>query len=483
MTLQLLPPAYGAVPDTADALDVGYTAQTRWSNADGSAPSYLWKPADSDLADAFTADQAYQAEVRLSPISGYRFAQELTVRVTNGKNPPTLYTPAQVETNGEDRVVTMLYDKTEHREAVSALTVAAPPSVGLMGTVPLTVSYYNNRLADPATFTYQWYRCGDADGGGRTPIPGATGREYTVPAGDTQTPGSLYYCCELTALGKGYLSPAAAIEVGDALDPNALPAIGMDAQPVVQDGGQWAEGTLQNLLRHKDVSYQVTLSAQVKTLQGTALGSSGIATVTLTADEVAEDGSAAYRVDLADLVGGYVSLMMERDMAYSYDLTVEELAVTVTPQIRQEPLEDRAQTAVHDLSGKANFYLHNAQSSDQSWQGPPRDMRLVIQNPQGSPQGTFVDKDDPDRDPVPGEKYSKVMTIFGIKGGDWKNGYDDAWKGTVYVWNDWLAGLDTGASRGEVRCAFYAPGAAGGGMDVYYFKFTAGTLVFDLEND
>lgn len=482
--LQLLAPSFGEIPDTADVLGAGYTAQTQWLNADGSAPSFLWKPADSVDEDAFTADQAYQVVIVLSPVSGYAFAENLKVIITDGKDLPTTYTPTKVEKRGDDRVVTMVYNKTEHRDPVSGVTVAALAAVGLGGTAQLTVSYFNNRLVDPDTFTYQWYRCDDADGNGKAPIPEATGKEYTVPAEDTLQAGDRYYCCEITIWGKGYLSSVHTLDVSDALDVAAVPVPVIGETIVVQDNGRWADVEITDLLRHKDVSYLVSVSTQLKTLNGTALGGSGVMETTLDPSNIQADGRAIYAVDLVGLADGYISTLLERDMSYSYDFTLEELTVTVTPQIRQEPQAEREQTKLLDLDGKGNFYIHNYDTPDDGWHGPSRDMQLVIQSVHGSPRGQFVDKNDPTGDAVPTGQYPYVDIVFGKSHGDWQPClYKENWDGEVFIWDNWLTGLETGTSKAEVRCAFYAGNAPDGGMNVYYIRFISSDIIFDLENN
>lgn len=482
--LQLLPPSFGGIPDTADVLGAGYTAQTQWFNADGSSPSYLWKPADSDAKDAFTADQSYQAVITLSPVSGYAFAENLAVCITDGKDSPTTCPPTRVDTRGDDRVVTMVYNKTESRDPVSAVAVVAPAAVGMGGTVQLQVSYLNNRLTDPDTFAYQWYRCDNAEGGGKTPIPEAASQEYTVPAGDTLKAGKLYYCCEITVLGKGYLSPVKEVEVSDALDVAAVPTPIIGENPVVQSNGRWLEVAMENLLRHKDVSYSVSVSAQVKRLDGTPLIRTGILDAAFDPDDIQEDGSAHCTVDLVNLAGGYISTLMEQDMAFCYDFALKELTITVTPRLRGKTLADITQTKVFDLGEKGNFYVHDYKTSDDAWQGPPRSMQLVIQSAGGSPLGRFVDQNAPNAEAVPIEKYQHADIIFGRKNGQWMDGYYQTdWSGEVLIWDSWLTGLESGDSRSEVRCAFYADNAPDDGMNVYYIKFVGSNILFDMENN
>lgn len=480
--LQLLAPAFAAIPGEADVLGVGYTAGTEWFNADGSAPSYRWK-ADSTEKDTFTADQAYKAVITLSPMSDRVFADEVKVSVTDGKDPATEYIPAKVEKSGNDRIVTMVYDKTESKDPVSAVNVVAPASVGLGQTAQLKVSYWNNLLVDPAAFLFQWYRCDDADGGGKVPIAGATATEYTVSGGDTQKEETLYYCCEMTIFGKVYSSGVKGIEVSDALDADAVPIPVIGEEPTVQDSGRWASVEIENLLRHEDVGYTVRVSAEVKTFDGTALGGSGTVETSFDLDSIPEDGKVSYLVDLVDLVNGYITILLERDMAYSYDLTLGGLTVEVTPLIRKAPLAGKEQKKIFDMTEKAKFYIHTYETPDELWQGPSRQLQFVIQGSGSSPRGRFLDKNAPDSEAVPTEKYQYVNVIFGKKNGGWESEYYKGyWDGEVSIWSDWLTGFETGDSKPEVRCAFYTDNAPTGGMNVYYIKITNNDIVFDLEN-
>lgn len=481
--LQLLPPAFGATPAMADVLGVGYSAQTQWFNADGTAPTYRWKAAGSTEKDTFTADQAYKAVVTLSPMSDRVFADEVKVSVTDGKDPATEYISAKVEKSGNDRIVTMVYDKTESKDPVSAVNVVAPASVGLGQTAQLKVSYWNNLLVDPAAFLFQWYRCDDADGGGKVPIVGATAAEYTVSGGDTQKEGTLYYCCEMTILGKIYSSGAKGIEVSDTLDADAVPIPVIGEEPAVQDSGRWASVEIENLLRHKDVGYTVRVSAEVKTFDGTVLGGSGTVEASFDLDSIPEDGKVSYLVDLVELVNGYIAILLERDMVYSYDLTLGGLTVEVIPLIRKAPLAGKEQKKIFDMTEKAKFYIHTYETPDELWQGPSRQLQFVIQGSGSSLRGIFLDKNAPDSEAVPTEKYQYVNVIFGKKNGGWESEYyKEYWDGEVFIWSDWVTGLETGDSRSEVRCAFYTDNAPAGGMNVYYIKITNNNIVLNLEN-
>ena len=478
--LQLLAPRFGEVPDTADVLGVGYTARTEWQNADGSPASYRWK-ADGTGEDTFTADQAYQAVITLTPISGYRFAQGLRVRVTDGKDDPANGVPAQITASGEERVARMVYEKTEHRDPVSGVSVVAPATVELGGTERLQVSYWNNLLVDPAVFAYQWYRCENAAGEGKTPIPGATDREYTIPAGDTQSEGELCYCCDMIIQGKTYPSGVKTVEVrkgqGEEL---SLPAI--EGEPRVEDGGRWLTVELRELAREKDVSYEVSLTAQVRREGGAVLGG-GVDMAVFGWDDIPEEGAVSWRVDLTEVMREYIFAMLRAKL--SYDLELGEVTVTVTPKRKDSVVSDRVLTKTFDMTGEGQFHIFASadEIDDELWQGPPRSLQLVIR----SSGGTFVDKNEPERNPVPVGEYESVKAIF-RKGGDWVDGameghWETDWKGTLYIPRLWLDGFGTEGSVSQVLCTFYTGDTSGKGMNVYEVEIKVGDVIFELENE
>ena len=472
--LQLLAPRFGEAPDTADVLGTGYTAQTVWENADGTPASYRWK-AKGDDPDTFTADQAYRARVTLTPTSGYSFAGELKVEVTDGS---AAYTPAQVTEEGRERVVTMVYEKTEHRDPVSGVTVVAPAAVSLGATAKLEASYWNNLLADPATFSYQWYWCDDAQGGGKTPIPGATAREYTIPAEDTRTEGTLCYCCELTALEKTYPSAVKAVEVRDALDADTIPTPTVGSELTVDETGRWMTIELGELMRHKDVSYSVEVNAKVQKRDGTELGGS-VALECFDDKTIPENGTVSWKLDMADFVSEYVFVMLKAKLCY--DIELGEVTVTVRPELRNAEVADQVAEKKLDMSGKGGFRVFSAGSGsgDEPWQGPPRSLQLVID---GS-GAAFRDKTDPD--PVPVGAYEQVKAVF-RKGADWvappPGAQDAAWNGTLPVPGAWLDGFETGESMAQVICVFYAPGEPGEGMKVYGMELTSLNIIFQPGN-
>ena len=479
--LQLLAPRFGETPDAADVLGAGYTAKTEWFNADGSPASYRWK-ADSSAADTFTANQAYKAVITLSPIGGNSFGESLKVKVTDGRDTPTSYTPAQVTVDGRDRVVTMEYDKTEDRDPVTGVSVVAPAAVNLGETGELTVSYWNNLLVDPDSFVYQWYQCRDAGGGGKTPIPGATGKEYTIPAADTQKEGNLYYCCDMTILGRVYPSGVKAVEVHDALDTDMIPVPTLQEELTVEDGGRWTVVEIGNLMCHKDVSYSVTVTAEIRKKDGPLLSNSvGIASFDYT--DIPEDGTVSWRIDWTDYVSECIFAMLKTKL--SYDIELGEVRVEVRPQLKDTPLSDKVQEKSFDMTGKGVFYVFTPTDKipDELWQGPPRELQLIVR----STGGTFVDKKDPDRDPAPAGRYERVRATF-RKSGEWVDetteGHDEPyWNGTLYVPDRWLDGLGTGEFMSQVICTFYSSGELpDGGMNVYCLELIGGDIIFQLEN-
>ncbi len=225
--LQLLAPRFGEIPDTADVLGVGYSAKTEWFNADGSAPSYRWKE-DSEEEDTFTADQAYQAVVTLTPASGYVFGDDMKVSVTDGNGND--FTPAKSEKSGNNWIVTLLYEKTEEKDYIEYLSMSGVQVIDLNKTGILQAVCVNNHLVDPSAFVYQWYECSDAKGAGKTPIPGANGETYTVPTTKTSVEGSLYYTVSVTFGGKTYDSIVTmTVKVEKMLDESTIPV------PVIGD--------------------------------------------------------------------------------------------------------------------------------------------------------------------------------------------------------------------------------------------------------
>lgn len=475
VTLQLLAPAFGNIPDEADVLGVGYSAKTEWFNADGSEPSYRWK-ADSTAKDTFTADQAYQAVVKLSPVTNYVFADSVKVNVTDGNG--NEFVPAKSEKSGNDWVVTMVYEKTEHREPVSGVTVVAPAAVSPGTTAKLEVSYWNNFLVDPETFSYRWYRCDNAEGGGKIPITGATAREYTVPAEDTRTEGILYYCCDVTAGGKTCPSAVKAVEIRDILDADTIPIPTVGSELTVDESGRRMTVELGELMCHKDVSYSVEVNAKVQKKDGTELGGS-VTVVYIDSDTIPENGAVSVGLDLVDFVSEYVFTMLRAGLCY--DIELGEVTVTVRPALQNAEVADKVGERKLDMTGKGVFHVFStgSGSADEPWQGPPKSLQLVIN---GS-TGTFQDKTDPD--PVPTGVYEQVRVAF-YMGTGWvtplPSGQDSYWNGALPVPENWLEGFGTGESMAQVICAFYALGEPGEGMKVYGMELTNLNIIFQPGN-
>lgn len=473
VALQLLAPRFGAIPDTADVLGVGYTAQTEWSNADGTPAGYRWKP-EGEAEDTFTADQEYRAVVTLTPISGYRFGEEMKVTVTDGTDEPTYYTPAQIAAHGEDRVVTMVYGKTEHRDPVGNVCIEGETRVELGETVELRVTYGDHYLVDPASHTWQWYRCGAADGSGRAPIDSAVSREYTVPAEDTREEGEIYYCCGVSVMGQEYISPVAVIEVRDTDPSPSLPDPSIGPELTVTEDGRWACIEIGDLARDADVSYTAQARFAVKK-NGADIGGS-ITTETFDRENISEDGKVSWEIDLTQVAGEYILTMLKADMAC--DIALGELTVTVMPKLGDTPLEN--QERVFDTTGKElvfHVFGPGSEIPEEASDRPPETLQFVI----GSSTGKFVDKDDPE-----GENsswtFQRMDALFRVNG-DWVEGTGESfWDREFYVPKVWLEGLQTGTSSSLILCAVYAGRAPQGGMNVYGVKVMGPNIIFQSGN-
>ena len=475
VSLQLLAPRFGETPDTADVLGVGYTARTVWYNADGSQASYRWK-ADSETADTFTADQAYQAVITLTPTSGYSFADTLRVKVTDGKDDPTDYAPTQVTANGKDRVVTMTYDETEHRDPVSGVSIVAPAAVDLGGAETLRVSWWDNLLVDPATYTYQWYRCSDGSGNGKEAIAGATEREYIISEGETRQEGMLYYCCEINAMGRSFLSRIREVEVRERLDLSTIP-VPTCMEPMVMENGRWIELRIMDLMRHKNVSYSVMLRAEIIKEDGTMLGGS-VDIMDFDYNMITEDDEVFWQVDMTELLNEYIFTMMQA--GFSYNMKVGNVMITVMPRYKGEEVPDKAQEQVFGMAEQTGFHIYTGKDE------LPEELQ-ALQLKIRSSGGTFVNKNDPDSDPAPAGKYERVAASF-RKTADWVDetmeGYRHPWwEGELYIPNLWLDGFTTGESMSQVICLFYTGEGLNGEMNVYGVEFTLGNILFQSGNE
>lgn len=362
VTLQLLAPAFGNIPDEADVLGVGYTAETKWLNADGSAPTYRWKAADSTEKDTFTADQAYQAVVTLSPVTGYAFAEALKVKVTDGKNPATEYTPAKSEKSGNNWIVTMEYEATEHKEPIEFAGREDPIEVTSGETEEIQVSMFDNYLVDSSTYSYQWYKC-DEDGSNAEAIPGADKYSYTLSENDTMYTGMQYYFLKVTVMGKDYQSAVQEVVIVSSIDESEIPIPKIERVWISEDF-RTLYYEVSNLIDHKDVRYDPDWS--IYTEDGGRLETGGqIGDIT--------DGHATGEIPLYDndmicnhgiitaaelssvhwtlatqiLQGNtYVSLD-DKCLSYSYDLTKDRIRYNVV--LEGEPtlpgMEDRLTAA------------------------------------------------------------------------------------------------------------------------------------------
>lgn len=255
VSIQLLAPTFAAIPDEADPLGAGFTTRIQWLNADGSAPSYRWKVNSGDK-DTFTANQAYKAVVTLIPTSTHEFSNDLQVSVTDGNG--NNFTPVTSEKKGNNWEITLTYSATEAKEYVEALDIAGLPQKQMTrGTSEtLTAIWRDNLLIDPSGHTCQWYTC-DANGGFLQEIPGATGKEYEIPA-DTSI-GMHYYTYKVTAGGVTYTSAIVVeMEVLPSITEADVPMPVIKEAVVMLDGGALRFHMLcENVIRHADVQYRI----------------------------------------------------------------------------------------------------------------------------------------------------------------------------------------------------------------------------------
>lgn len=253
-SIQLLAPAFGEIPDTADPLGAGFTTQIKWLNADGSAPSYRWKVNSGDK-DTFTASQAYQAVVTLIPGSRYEFGDSFQVKVVDGNG--GTYTPAASEKKGNNWEITLTYPATEAKEYVEWVSVEGNTQKQMTygEDFPLTAVWKDNLLVDPAGHTCRWYTC-DANGGSAQEIAGATGKTYTIPG--TTTPGMHYYLYRVTAGGKEYTSAVVEVEVQKPLTAADVPTPTiMDGRVELWNGALVFHIACGNVIRHADLLYRI----------------------------------------------------------------------------------------------------------------------------------------------------------------------------------------------------------------------------------
>ena len=165
----------------------------------------------------------------------------------------------------------------------------------------------------------------------------------------------------------------------------------------------------------------------------------------------------------------------------SYDLELGEVTVTVRPKRKNTALSDQTLEEAFDMAGKGIFlsFTPEDQIPDELWQGPPRELQLVVR----SSGGIFVDKNAPENDPVPVGEYERVTAVF-RKSADWVEGHPNSdWNGTLDIPELWLDGFETGESLSQVLCAFYAGDPSGSGMNVYGVEIKVGDVIFELENE
>lgn len=338
VTLQLLAPGFGNIPDEADVLGVGYTAETEWKNADGSAPSYRWKAADSEEKDTFTTDQAYQAVVTLSPVSGYVFVDDLKVKVTDGNGND--FTPAKSEKSGNNWVVTMKYEATEHREPIELAGKAEPIEVVSGKTTTVSAMIWDNKLLDPSSYAYQWYKC-DADGSNATALSGETKAAHQLSDSETRYTGSYYYRLKITIAQKEYQSAIIEVKVLPSIQRSDIPKPESDGVIKVSDDFRELQFGLNNLVVHKDVSYDYSHALTYKSV--TCDGVEQIYTMK-TGGGIYDiiDGHAVGKIPLPD----YLSRLLEGEMKNADTKMIEPISIkwTVEPHImignHRTPIEE-----------------------------------------------------------------------------------------------------------------------------------------------
>lgn len=169
-------------------------------------------------------------------------------------------------------MVTLKYEKTEVKDYIEDLWISGPDEVvqGQEEEGVLTASFQDNRLVDPGTYTYQWYKCDTCDGD--DPVQeAAAARDYTIPPAvisGAQDGDELYYYVEVTAGGETYTSEVFTVAVAKQLD---VSSIGM---PEFQEGlrmvddeyaDPWRKGlkytvALDNVIKHRNLDYEIRIT-------------------------------------------------------------------------------------------------------------------------------------------------------------------------------------------------------------------------------
>lgn len=509
VTLQLLAPSFAAIPDEADVLGTGYTAETKWFNADGSAPSYRWKAADSAEEDTFTADQAYQAVVTLSPVSGYAFADDLKVNVTDGKIPATEFTPAKVKKGGNDWVVTMNYEKTGVYPYVADVEIVAPEYVYAKEPAKLCLSYLDFYLTDPANHTYQWYKCNDDTGTtGKTAIPGATGKDYTVPAGDIQNNKTSYYTAEVTVKGETYTtSDIKMIEVRDysPITEADIPTPEFGAKIRFEDIPQ--EDILDCYIKfidvskvvdHPDVSYDGSVCAY-GTKDGTESGGNW-------GDWLENSGGSILKNITAEgtgeIINDYSSLNWLADEIYDdptsvHEYVINRLEVELTPQLEENgnyrDLTEKTGRITYNLDENEQIHYHSIGmeaevDGEAAEYRPAKDCKLIIDL--GSGMAKFVDSDG--NNALPERCTYGMLWMPDVNYPQWSGtSYKrerDGWKEyPLYIGADWIQGVQNGKLEAQgrepcIKLELCVPGKIDHHLYVYSVYISADRIIFGGEN-
>lgn len=495
VTLQLLAPAFGNIPDTADVLGAGCSAKTEWFNADGSAPTYRWKASSGDK-DTFTADQAYKAVVTLSPVSGYTFADDLKVKVTDGNGND--FTPAKSEKNGKNWVVTLEYEATEHREFLERIVVEGPDYVYKNTTITLTAAYLDNCLTAP-NYTYKWYKSEDAAGTGKTVIAGATNKTYTVPVADIKDNRTPYYTVEVLVAGKTYeafmykmveVQEYASLVEGEIPIPAFGEKIRFGDTPQAEIREYYTKTiSISNLISHPKLSYFCSVTAN-GTKDGVRceeeLESSFGALGKISAEGKIEiENTYSSICDLADVAA--------EDMTNAHDYVIDEIVVEVIPVMKEEGgnrnLTEKIGRKVYALDDSEKIYYHvvgmeAAVTGEAAEYRPVQDGRLVIDL--GSGRAKFVNSSGNNAIP---EKCNYAMlwlpdTDFPQRSGTSYDRERDGWMEYPFgVGVEWVKGVQEGKLEEQGRelyaeLEFCVPGNIDHHLYIYKVRIPAERIEF-----
>lgn len=357
LTVVLEAPAFGQTPGKATVQGSGCTAQTQWQNADGTPALYRLDN------KTFTASQAYQAVVTLTPSRNYNFAEAMTVQVADAAGQS--YTPDSVEVSGTGRVVTLTYPATPAKDPVEALKATGPKALQPGETGTAALEFTDNLLADPTGFTFQWYK-------GEEAIEGATGKTYAIPAEDTADEGTLTYLCKLSlpaAEGEDpqvFSSSPLTVEVRTIQDPAAVPTPAFaDTITLSTASGNNVTGSFQvtdgTVLNNQDVTYT------------TAVQLSGAAGNTRISWDAVIDSQNPYSFSSF----AAFELVKEFSKLGASAFTIDQVTVTMTPSVYDSNTQDFVSQP--DKTGTKTYTLEEGQAIL---------YRLI-------PQGTTLEAEDP----------------------------------------------------------------------------------------